>query len=354
MPAGWIAAAGSIAGGLLGGSAAENAAETQANAQLEAARLQAEAAKFKPYNVTTGFGKSIFDTDKGTASYELDPRLAQMRDLLYGGATGLMPSAGTQQFYGDVQQQAQQRAMQALGMDTQAAAADEYGQLQNLLAPQRARDQASLAQNLFKTGRSGLGTSYGTGSGYINPQQYAYIKALEEQNTQMGMTALDRARQRQSTDIQNYFNLAGQAPTALAGLYGGASGLFGKGLALEEYGLKPLELGVNIGGKATTASSNAAQALAGGITGAAGYQAAGQQVWPQTFSSMFNTLGQRPVTGINPTTGQISYGQSPLQSIGSSFNSLWNQPQNSYWQQQNYGVGNAPINDTGADAGYYG
>lgn len=283
-----------IVSAFIGADAAESAAETQANAAMEAARIQAEAAKFKPYNVTTGFGSAQFDTGAGTAGYTLDPRLAQMRDLLYGGATGIMPSAATQSFYGQVGQQAQQRALNALATDPTAAATAEYNTIQNLLAPQRAREQASLAQNLFKGGLMGAGTSYGAGSGYINPQQYAYMKALEEQNTQLGLTSLDRARQRQKSDIQDYFNLAGQAPAGLANQYGLGAGLFGKGLALEEYGLTPLELGINIGGKATTSARYGAEALGQGMTNAAGFQAAGAQAWPQALSTAFKSLGSRP------------------------------------------------------------
>ncbi len=308
---------GEIVTSFIGASGQKKAAQIQADAAREAAQLQAEAAKFKPYNVTTGFGSAQFDTDKGTAGYTLDPRLAAMRDLLYGGATGLMPSQQTQQFYGDIGQQAQQRALQAMGMSPEVAAATEYGALQNLLAPQRAREQASLAQNLFKTGRLGAGTSYGAGGGYINPQQYSYMKALEEQNAQLGMTALDRARQKQTADVQNYFNLAGQAPTQLAGLYGAGAGLFGKGLAMEEYGLKPLELGINIGGRATSAASNAAQALAGGITGAAQWNAVGQQAWPQALGTMFKGLGSKP--GDTSQTQQIASWLSGLPGEGLAY-----------------------------------
>ncbi len=327
MPWGAIA---TIGAGLLGASASKSAAKTQADAQLEAARLQADAAKFKPYGVTTGFGTAQFDTDKGTAGYTLDPRLATMRDMLYGGATGLMPSQQTQQFYGNVQQQAQQRALAALGMSPETAAATEYASLQNILAPQRAREQASLAQNLFKTGRMGYGTSYGAGGGYINPQQYAYMKAIEEQNAQLGMTALDRARKQQALELSDYFSLAGKAPTELAGLFGGGAGTFGKGLALEEYGMTPLNTGINIGGRATTAATSAAQALAGGITGAAGWNAAASQAWPQALSSTFNTLGKRPVEGINPQTGQVQYGQSLWNQAGTWLGGLFGQPKDQY------------------------
>ena len=319
----------SIVGAIIGGSAQKSAAKTAANAQLEAARMQAEAAKLKNAYMSGGFGTGQITVDSEgapTVSYTLAPQLQQMRDLLYGQAFAGMPSSDTAGFYNQMQQQAQQRAMDAMGMSPTAAAAKEYETIQGLLSPQRARDQASLAQNLFKSGRMGVGTSYGVGSGYINPQQYSYMKALEEQNTQLGLTALDRARQQQTSDIQNYFNLAGQAPASLANLYSTQAGLFGKGADIERLGMAPLDYLSGLQGRATQASAAAGSALAQGMTNAAGFQAAGQQAYPQAISSMFSTMGQRPVTGVNPTTGQFTYGPSPLQNLGDSISSWWNSP----------------------------
>ena len=48
----------SLLGGVLGGNASRDAANTSARAQLEAARIAAEAAKFRPVGVTTRFGAS--------------------------------------------------------------------------------------------------------------------------------------------------------------------------------------------------------------------------------------------------------------------------------------------------------
>lgn len=357
---GWISAGGAILGGLLGASGSKSAARTQANAQLEAARLQAEAAKLKNAYMSGGFGTGQLTVDSSgapTASYTLAPQLQQMRDLLYGQSFAGMPSSDTTGFYNQMQQQAQQRALDAMGMSPTDAAAKEYGTIQGLLSPQRAREQASLAQNLFKSGRMGAGTSYGAGSGYINPQQYSYMKALEEQNTQLGLTALDRARQQQTSDIQNYYNLAGQAPASLANLYSTQASLFGKGADIERLGMAPLDYISGLQGRATQASASAGNALAQGMANASSFQAAGQQAYPQAISSMFNTLGQRPVSGIDPTTGQFTYGPSPLQKLGSSISSWWNSPSTapSWWNPTTPAPSTAfaPIDQTGWDAGYH-
>lgn len=345
MPA-WMAGA-SLVGGLFGASSAKSAAKTQADAAVRAAQIQADAAKLKPSSVSTGFGTGDIrlEGDKGIGSYTLDPRLAGIRDILYGAGTGMMPSQGTQQFYGDVQQQAQQRAMQAMGMSPEAAATKEYESLLGMMAPQRARDQAGLAQNLFKTGRMGAGVSYGgTGgaAGYINPEQFAYMKALEEQNQGMAMNSLDRSRQQQTQDIQNYFNLAGQAPAALAGIYGQGSSLFKQGTGYEQLGMGALEGAAGLAGRTTAASGQAGQYLGQGMNTAAGFQAAGAQAYPLAISKAFNTLGSRPITGQDPTTGQFTYGSSPAQQFGNWAGSLFSgsPSQNTgsdYWKSQNYG-----------------
>ena len=70
-------------GSLLGGMMASDAASRSADAQVRAAEIAAEAAKFKPYAVTTGFGRGFFDEAAQTAGYELDPRLQAARDFYY-------------------------------------------------------------------------------------------------------------------------------------------------------------------------------------------------------------------------------------------------------------------------------
>jgi hypothetical protein len=86
-------AIGSIAGGLLAGDAASDAAETNADAQVAAARIAAEAAKFRPVGVTTNFGSSDFTMDEDTgylkeAGYTLSPQSQIDFERLRGAASG--------------------------------------------------------------------------------------------------------------------------------------------------------------------------------------------------------------------------------------------------------------------------
>jgi hypothetical protein len=58
-----VPAAASLLGGSMQADASRSAANTSARAQLEAARLAAEAAKFRPVGVTTRYGTSNFQFD---------------------------------------------------------------------------------------------------------------------------------------------------------------------------------------------------------------------------------------------------------------------------------------------------
>jgi hypothetical protein len=64
------------------------AAETSAKAQLEAARIAAEAAKFRPVGVTTRYGTSNFQFDPSGylsgAGYTVSPELQAYQDRLQG------------------------------------------------------------------------------------------------------------------------------------------------------------------------------------------------------------------------------------------------------------------------------
>ena len=309
---------GAVAGGLISSSGAKSAAKTQAAAATEAAAMQAEAARFKPYDVTTGFGQSQFDVDNETASYTLDPRLAAMRDLLYGGATSLAPSQASQDYYNQVQQQAQQKALGALGMDINQAAGQEYNAMQGLLAPTRERENATLSDSLFKTGRLGYGTASGDGGGYINPQMYSLMMARGQQDQGMAQQALQTARTNQTNDIQNYFNLAGQAPVGLAGLYNNASGVFGQGTTIEQLGMGAMQSGIDIGGRANTANTNAANALAAGINNAASYRAANTMGQANMLGNALPSVAQG-VQGL--FSNQYATGANPQFSTGNWFNS---------------------------------
>ena len=239
MPAAVIGS--NLIGGMMGSSAADKAASSslqagrEANAaNLEAARVAAEAAKFKPYSVTSGFGKGFFDTEKGTAGYTIDPRLAAFRDSLYGQAEQTMGALGTPE------QQAQQYYQQQMG----------------LLAPGRTQEDIMARERGLQTGRIGLGVSAGYGgagdvSGMLNPDEFARMRARELSNAQ----------------IANESTTYGQ--NLIDKLIARGTGLFTAGAGVEQLGMSPLTMGADIGNKASISQGQQATALLqGGRAGA--------------------------------------------------------------------------------------
>ena len=326
-----------IGAGLLGsaisGNAAEDAAATQAAGQTEAARIAAEAAKFRPVGVTSRFGSSKFGMGPSgyleSAGYEVSPDIAAMRDQLLSqaggqgmgfGVQGLQQGQGLfnlgQQFLPtSTQYQADPRAMayaeQLRGLsqqvlpqsyDTQAAAQQYMQQQQELLQPGRERAQAGLTQNLFNTGRGGLAVAQGGMMGAANPEQQALLNAQSMQDLQLASQAQQQARGNLAQDIQLGTSLGGTAlSTGTAadtdaynrmlknisvgqGLFGAGTDLasqgynplktqFGLAQGFEAAGQAPLEMGAALGGRSAAAGANVGQSLLQGGMAAAGSQA---------------------------------------------------------------------------------
>lgn len=226
----------SAGAGLLGSSMAADASRSQADAQLKAAEIAADAAKFRPYSLTTGFGTSYFDEDAQTAGYTLDPRLAALRDLFYGGAEDVLGKLGT--------------------FDPQEYAATVLAEQQGLLSPLRQQQDIALRNKMLSSGRIGLGVTpasvgAGTGGGAINPEQYAQQLARERIDAELAAASRE----------------AGQKE--IDRLISRGTGLLTTGYGIEELGLKPLTIGADIGNKAATSGAVQAEALLkGGLSAA--------------------------------------------------------------------------------------
>lgn len=263
----WIGGALALGGSLLGGMAAEDAAQTSANAQLEAARIAAEAQKFRPVGVTTRFGSSNFQmSPEGylqSAGYNVSPEVAAMRDRLLsqaGGAgmqTGEQAQAAQQQLFG--------LGQQYLAQSPQEAAQQWMQSQQALLQPARERAQAGLTQNLFNTGRGGVAVSQGGAMGAANPEQQALLNSQAMQDMELAAQAQQQGRA-QTTFGAGLFGTG--LDLASAG-YNPLKAQFGLAQTLESAGQNALTLGTNLGGLQTQASSNAANTLFQGSTNAA-------------------------------------------------------------------------------------
>jgi hypothetical protein len=217
-----------------------SAAREAGQANIEAARIAAESAKFKPYSLTTGFGKSFFDTEQGTAGYELDPRLAAFRDQLYG--------------------QAEQTLAQLGSTNPQAEAQKYVEQQMGLLQPTRAAEDVTNRLSALGSGRMGLGVSggyVGGGEGLLNPDQFATQLARERANAQIAAQGTEYG--------QNIYDK----------MLSRGTGMLQTGLGLEELGMKPLTMGADIGNKASISGAQAGQALLQGGMNAANANLAG-------------------------------------------------------------------------------
>lgn len=244
--------AGDIVGaitGLYGQNIASNAAQDAGDQAAEVARIAAEAARFKPYGVTTGFGSSWFNPQTQQAGYTLDPALAAFRDYNLMGA-------------GAVADQ-----LAATGLDPQQQAAVYYQQAQDLMAPQRAQQQSELQQDLFGSGRLGMrlaGERAGAGrdtGGMYQPDVLGYQRAQEMANQKLAMDSRQMAQQ----EIDNMIRRS--------------QGLFTYGTGVEELGMKPFQMGAQLGGAASNAGANAGQLLQTGLNAAANASAKAGMGW---------------------------------------------------------------------------
>jgi hypothetical protein len=254
----------SLLGGLFGGSSAKSAAQTQANAQLEAARIAADAAKFRPVGVTTRFGSSNFTVDPNTgyvtqAGYTVDPTVAMMRDTLLSQAAG--GGLQTAQQATQAQQGLFNLGQQYLAQSPEAAAQDWMSKQQALLQPSRDVQYGRMQQGLFNTGRGGLAVAQGGNLAAANPEAAAYYNALAQHAAQAM-----QAGQAQTEFGAGLFNKGISLGTTA---YDPLKSAFGTSQAMEEAAQQALNMGAELGGRVTETSANAGRLLAGGMTNAA-------------------------------------------------------------------------------------
>lgn len=245
--------------GLLGSSMQAGAASDAAAANVEAARIAAEAQKFRPVGVTTRFGTSNFQTDANGnvigAGYNVAPDIAAMRDRLFS-------QAGGQGFQTAEQAQAAQQGLfnlgnQYLAQSPEAAAQQWMASQQALLAPSREQSLAQLRTGLFNSGREGLSIAQGGNLQATNPELAAFANAQAMQDLQLASQAQQQGRA-QTQFGAGLFNTG--LDIATAG-YNPLKTQFGLGQTMESAGQGALDLGLNIGGRTTQGAANAANTI---------------------------------------------------------------------------------------------
>ena len=324
-------------------SATESAANTSANAQLEAARLAAEAARFRPVGITTRFGGSNFQmSPEGYltgAGYEVSPELKAYQDrlaALTGGAltqaelaqqqylplqtaaTGLFQTGqqylsqpadqrlsgiATQQFAPSAGAQGlTSLGQQYVGQSPQDVAAKYIQQQQNLLAPSRERQMAELQNQLFQQGRSGLSVgatgmrpSGAAGLGATTPELEAYYNAIAQQDAQLAAQGQEAGQRNVAFGAGLFGTGAGMLGQYQAGQVGALNPFttyLGAGQTIESLGQQPLDIGAQLGGRAATAGANVGSSLLQGGISAARAQQAGAGYSP--LGGLLQGLGNSP------------------------------------------------------------
>jgi hypothetical protein len=327
-----------IVGGYMQGQSAKSAANTSAAAQLEAARIAADAAKFRPVGITTRYGASNFQTDgQGNvigAGYTVSPELQQYQDQLQA-LTGQQLQQGlmAQQQYAPLQGAATglfNLAGRYLEETPEQVAQKYIANQQNLLAPSRERQYAQLQNQLFQTGRGGLsvgGTGLrpsGTqGLGASNPEMEAYYNALAQQDAQLAAQA-QAAGQQQTAFGAGLFGtgsqLLGQYQAGQVGALSPFQTSLGLGGTIEQMGQSPLDISAALAGRSATAGANVGQSLlAGGLSAARTAQA----------GNAYN-----PLANVLQGIGTSPYAYDYLKGMG-GFN-YGGTPQGAYAQQGQY------------------
>jgi len=271
-----LGAGASLLGGYMQGESNKQAAQTQAAAQTEAARIAADAQRFRPVGVTTAFGKSNFGTDAQgnltSAGYTLSPELAAQRDafLARAGGSGM-----------DMVEQGRVagQGLFDLGKGYLATSPEQAAQSwmqsqQELLRPGQERAYAQLNQNLFNTGREGLSIAQGGSLGAANPEVQAYYNSLAQRDRQLAIDATAEGRAQTDYGV----GLLGSGIGLTSKAYDPYKTAFGLGQSLETAGQGALTLGSELGGRSATAGANAGNTLyQGGMAAANTMGAANKQ-----------------------------------------------------------------------------
>ncbi len=308
-------------GSYLTGSSAQNAAQTAANAQLEAARIAADAAKFRPVGVTTRFGTSNFVKDANgnvsQAGYTISPELKALQDQLMNTASGNIGQFGNSQLTTAQMGQAAQ-SMFGLGNSylatTPQQQAAKYMQDQMaLLQPNRDRELASLENRLRARGMLGLSTGGTDTMAAANPALEAFYNAQKMQDLQLAANATQGGM-----DYAKFgAGMVGAGGDMLKNMYGTQTASYtpfqtalGGAQNIEGLGQNALTLGVDMGKTMSNAASGGL--LAQGMQNAAATMqpANAYSPWGSLLTGAGNSMAQMSQPKFDPMTGKpIQWGQ---------------------------------------------
>lgn len=271
-------AAKALAGAVSGGVGLFGSALSTKTAQ-DAAKAAADAMKFKPVGVTTRFGTTDYTYDPEgnlkTAGYTLTPELKAIQDKLMSGATLSLDEAKKVADLYDPMRTASASLFDLgksyLAKTPEQVAADYMAKQQNVLAPSRERQLAQLQNTLFQQGRGGLsvgGTSARpsgeAGLRAASPEMEAYYNALAQQDAQLAANAQQAGQQSVLFGkglLSSGGELLGKYTAGQTSAYDPFKTLLSTAGTVEGMGGGALDIGAGLGGRTTTAATNAAKTL---------------------------------------------------------------------------------------------
>jgi hypothetical protein len=245
-----IGAGAGLLGSALSGSSAQKAANTQAQAQRDAAQIAAEESRFRPVAITTGFGRSRFETDAdgrlSGAGYELTPEMQALRDRI-------LAQTGQGMGFTDQGLQAAQGlfglGQQYMAQTPEQAAQQWLSSQQAALAPSREQAMSGLMNRLAQTGTQGLGVSQ-AGGGQANPLAQAFANAQAQQDLQLAAQAQEQGRAQTQFGTGLFKDAFGIA----SGGYAPLNTQLQQAQGIEGLGQQTLDLGAQLGGRAANAT----------------------------------------------------------------------------------------------------
>ena len=207
-------------------------------------------AQYKPWDVTGSyFGNADFDYEENTANYNLSPELMQLRDMFMNQALGGVNEDDIAQGQA-IKDKGMSMFNEAYDRDISKVGSEYYSDLQSILAPERAKTQQGLANNLFASGRMGQGSAAFEGGGYLNPERMEYLTSMNREDNQLAVESLSRARQERLSDMTTGMGYYGMGNDMRMQPYNDVYSLFGMGSGVEATGMKPFEMGMGLGNSA--------------------------------------------------------------------------------------------------------
>ena len=207
-------------------------------------------AQYKPWDVTGSyFGNADFDYEENTANYNLSPELIKLRDMFMNQALGGVNQEDIAQGQA-IKDKGMSMFNEAYDRDISKVGSDYYSDLQDILAPERAKTEQRLSNNLFASGRMGQGSAAYEGGGYLNPERMEYLTSMNREDNQLAVESLSRARQERLSDMTTGMGYYGMGNDLRLQPYNDVYSLFGMGSGVEATGMKPFEMGMGLGNSA--------------------------------------------------------------------------------------------------------